>query len=165
MMTCREPTWKMDFGIMTHTLRTLTPRIREGCEMPACLHGLLACLFWQQEAVLLSSSHVSQPCHYLRNCRGFWEPVWGHNHPPVKGDQDAAKEKYTSVPRNAQKACMSGYACYTQVCAHVRDGLLPNIMALSTPSNVAVCINTSGQYNFTHRHLQTPTFSGPPFPP
>ncbi len=54
------------------------------------------------------------------------------------------------------------YVCYTHVCTHVEKGLLPNIMALSTPSIVAVCINTSGQYNFTHRHLHTPTLPCPP---
>lgn len=127
---------------------------------PACLHGLLACQLWQREAVLLSSSHVSQPCHYLRNCYGFWETVWAHNHPPVKEirSPNTAKRKYTSMPRNAHMCtskCMyvETHVCNTHVCSHVKKGLLPNIMAPSTLSVVAVCINTSGQYNFTHRHL------------
>lgn len=62
------------FGIMTHIPLVKEMRLWN----PACLHGLLARQPWQQEAVLLSSSHVSQPCHYLRNCYGFWETVWAH---------------------------------------------------------------------------------------
>lgn len=134
---------------------------------PACLHRLWACQFWQQEAVLLSSSHVSQPCRYLRNCCGFWESVWSHNHPPVKVDQEpkkntqAGREMHTCAQANVSRKL----GC-TQVCTHVMEGVLPNIMALSTlyHSIVAVCVNTSGQYNFTHHHLHTPTAPGPPLP-
>lgn len=56
-----------------------------------------------------------------------------------------------------RKLCMPAH-----VCTHVKKGLLPNIMALSTLSIVAVCLNTSGQYNFTHHHFHTPTLQCPP---
>lgn len=85
---------------------------------PTCLRGLLACQLWQQEAVLLSKSHVSQPCHYLRNCYGFWETVWVHNHSPVKGDQET-QHCQRKIHKHAQKCTdvhEQTYVCYTQVC-------------------------------------------------
>ena len=43
-------------GIMTNPLTGNDMRLWK----PACLHGLLACELWWKEALLLSSSHVSQ---------------------------------------------------------------------------------------------------------
>lgn len=120
---------------------------------------LLACQFWQQEAVLLSFSPESKLCRYRQYCDDFWETVWAHNHCPVKRRSGAATlpkintQAYREMHTCAQ-ANIEGYGC-ANMCTYVKNGLLPNIMAHSSISLVAVCINTSGQYNFTHRHLHT----------
>lgn len=43
------------------------------------------------------------------------------------------------------------------LCPHVRRGLSPDIMALSSLAVGTVCVNTSGHYNFTHHHFYTPS--------
>lgn len=131
----------------------------------AFLHGLLACRSWQQEAVLLSCSHVSQTCHYLRNCYGFWETAWAHNYPPVKLDQGlwCCQRINTQACREMHTCAQANVQTYRTLCIlHLKKGLLPNIMVLSSYAIMVIYVNTSGQYNFTHRHLRT---DRPPLPP
>lgn len=117
---------------------------------PVCLHALLACHSWQQEAVLLSSSHMLQPFLYLCNCYSFWETAWPHNQRPVKGDQE---------PRRCQRKIHKQAEKHPHV-HQQRETCQDRFVARyngSVSEIVAVCVNTSGQYNFTDHHLHTCT--------